>query len=273
MNTEAAQVADIPDSLVALADIQVDAPVDDKPIDPPKVDEPKADPLAEKARASGWRPKEEFEGDPDEWVDAGEFVRRKPLFDQIHNLKKTVKEAEKQQAQLAEFAANAAKRAREQALAEIEAQKKQAFEAGDYQAFDAAQKQEREIAAQSQPVQPVVPQIPNEVQDFAKRNERWFEKDRAMTAYAVDMAREYIEVKGMTRAEALQQVESDVKREFAHKFVNPNKEKAAAVVAENGDKRAAGKLTYNDLTREQRTIYKSLSQYMTIDEYIKQLGD
>jgi len=94
MSTEAAQVADIPDSLAAQADSQVDAPVDDKPIDQPKVDEPKADPLADKARASGWRPKEEFEGDPDEWVDAGEFVRRKPLFDQIHNLKKQAKEAE-----------------------------------------------------------------------------------------------------------------------------------------------------------------------------------
>lgn len=31
----------------------------------------------------GWRPKSEFNGDEDDFIDAKEFVRRKPLFDKI----------------------------------------------------------------------------------------------------------------------------------------------------------------------------------------------
>lgn len=275
----AEQLSDLPESLAAaIGDVVDDAKVDvidelkDKPEDKPKIED-KPDPLVEKARASGWRPKEEFEGDPDQWVDAGEFVRRKPLFDQLHTLKKQLSAAEKQQQQLAEFAANASKRAREQALAEFEAEKKAAFEAGDYQAFNEADKKAQQIQ-QADPRQQVqaAPEIPQEVQDFAKRNERWFEKDRAMTAYAVDMAREYIEQGGKTREEALRLVEADVKREFAHKFVNPNKDKPAAVVAENGDKRGAGKLTMSDLTKEQRSVWNSLKNHMTFEEYAKELG-
>lgn len=274
--SDAAQVVnDIPDALAALVDLP-----DDKAavVDPPKDDdqpaakvEPKADPLADKARASGWRPKDEFEGDPDQWVDAAEFVRRKPLFDQIHSLKKQAKEAERQQALLAEHAAKAAERGRQQALAEIETEKQRAFEAGDYQAFNAAQKQESALNAEPAPVAQTEMVHPPEVQDFVKRNERWFEKDDAMTVYALSQARKYRETTSMSFTDALKQVDADVRREFPHKFVNPNKDKAAAVVAENGDKRAAGKLTCNDLSREERSVWKSLQSHMTFDEFIKDL--
>lgn len=277
MSDAAQEIADIPDSLAQIIDDTKDLVVDDKPkADEPKPakleEEAKPDPLTEKARSSGWRPKEEFEGDPDEWVDAGEFVRRKPLFDQIHSLKKQAKDSEQKQKALTEFAAKASERGRQEALAQIEQEKQTAFEAGNYTEFNAAVKREQEINAQHQaPAQVDEPAIPQEVADFSKRNERWFEKDEAMTVYALSQARKYIEGKGMTRPEALKLVEADVKREFAHKFVNPNKEKAAAVVAENGDKRAAGKLTYNDLSREERSVWKSLQSHMSFDEFIKDL--
>ena len=261
----------IPESLAALAEINApqEAPVDTpKPAEEAKPVE--ADPLVEKAKASGWRPKDEFEGDPDQWVDAGEFVRRKPLFDQLHELKKQNKRLEENSKQLAEFAANASKRAREQAIAEIEAQKKQAFEAGDYQAFAEADKQQKQIEQAQQPVQPQTPEIPPEVQDFAKRNERWFEKDADMTEFAIDRARYYRE-RGIDFGGALQKAEQDVRRFYADKFVNPNKDKPAAVVSENGDKRSAGKLTYNDLSREERSVWQSLKNHMTFDEFIKDL--
>lgn len=36
-----------------------------------------------KAMAKGWRPLEEFKGDPDRWIGAKEFLARQPLFDKI----------------------------------------------------------------------------------------------------------------------------------------------------------------------------------------------
>ena len=40
-------------------------------------------PVEATARTQGWKPKEEFTGDPALWVDAKEFVGRAPLFDKI----------------------------------------------------------------------------------------------------------------------------------------------------------------------------------------------
>src|SRR3990172_4739307 len=47
------------------------------------------------ARAQGWKPKEEFTGDPALWVDAKEFVGRAPLFDKIKTQSKDLKEIRK----------------------------------------------------------------------------------------------------------------------------------------------------------------------------------
>src|SRR5512138_1524244 len=47
------------------------------------------------AREKGWRPKEEYEGDHEAWVDAEEFIKRQPLFDKIKSQSKKLKELEK----------------------------------------------------------------------------------------------------------------------------------------------------------------------------------
>ena len=46
---------------------------------------PELSPIEQKAIQMGWRPKEQFEGDEEEFIDAKEFVRRQPLFDRIEN--------------------------------------------------------------------------------------------------------------------------------------------------------------------------------------------
>ena len=52
------------------------------------------DPVEASARTKGWKPKEEWNGSPDEWVDAGEFMRRGPLFDRLDTQKKTMRRLE-----------------------------------------------------------------------------------------------------------------------------------------------------------------------------------
>lgn len=48
----------------------------------------------EKAQKRGWRPKEEYKGDPDKWVDAEEFNRQTPLHDTIAELSTRAKKTE-----------------------------------------------------------------------------------------------------------------------------------------------------------------------------------
>lgn len=268
------QLAEIPEALQQFQDqaAEPEQAIEQAPEPESKpVEEAKADPLVEKARASGWRPKEEFEGDPDQWVDAGEFVRRKPLFDQIHQLKKEVKSRAEQIEQVSQYAAKAAENARKQLLEELEAKRREAFQNADYDAFAQADAELKKAEAQpTQVTEQKAPEVPPELQEFTARNERWFDKDRAMTAFALAEA-ERLKAEGVPFGEMLKRVEQEVRKEFAHKFVNPNKEKAAAVVPDGGEKVGKGKLTYNDLTRDERAVWNSVKNHMTFDEYIKDL--
>lgn len=266
------QLAEIPEALQQFQEPEPEKlpDLEEKPTEEAKqADKAKEDPLVEKARSSGWRPKEEFEGDPDQWVDAGEFVRRKPLFDQIHQLKKELKGRSEQIEQVSAYAAKAAENARKQLLEELEAKKREAFQNADYDAFAQADAELKKAEEQPAP-EPKTPEVPPELQEFTARNERWFDKDRAMTAFALAEA-ERLKAEGVPFGDMLKQVEQEVRKEFAHKFTNPNKEKAPAVVPDGGEKPAKGKLTFNDLTRDERAVWNSVKQHMTFDEYIKDL--
>src|SRR5574343_553334 len=53
------------------------------------------DPFEEQAREQGWKPKEEYEGDPNKWKPAKEFVERGELFGKIDTLGRELKETKK----------------------------------------------------------------------------------------------------------------------------------------------------------------------------------
>ena len=52
-------------------------------------------PIEEKALEMGWRPQEEWDGEPEDFIDAKEFVRRQPLFDKIEQTTKALKDLKK----------------------------------------------------------------------------------------------------------------------------------------------------------------------------------
>ena len=53
------------------------------------------DPYESEAREQGWKPKEEYEGDPEKWRPAKEFVERGELFGKIDVLGRELKETKK----------------------------------------------------------------------------------------------------------------------------------------------------------------------------------
>ena len=232
-----------------------------------------ADPLAEKASKSGWTDKEawvEAGKDPDEWVDAGEFVRRKPLFDRLHKQERALKDREAKLEAVSKHAAKVEEMTRKRVMAELEAKRDAAVEVGDTEAFRAADKELRQ-AEREVPPTVEVEEIPSDVKDFAERN-KWFEKDEDMTDYALIRAQKY-GAQGKSRAEFLPLVEADVKRAFAHKFTNPNKEKPAAVGSSTGERRPKGH-TYADLDDGQKAVWASLKNSgMKLETYIKDLKD
>ena len=79
--------------------MELDTNVTPEVIDTPQVTdntpETNIDPYESQAREQGWKPKEEYEGDPNKWRPAKEFVERGELFTKIDSMGKELKETRK----------------------------------------------------------------------------------------------------------------------------------------------------------------------------------
>lgn len=123
--------------------------------------------IEQAAREMGWRPKEEFKGDPDKWIDATEFVRRGENFvpllrkenatlksrleqqgSKISELESALSEARDAMSAFKEFQTAETRRQVEAARRELVAQIKQAREAGDVDAEVSAQVELTKVNAQ-----------------------------------------------------------------------------------------------------------------------------
>lgn len=216
------------------------------------------------ARRGGWRPKEEFQGDPARWVDAGEFNRRGRehvpiLRDKVKRLETRVSELLDANKQFGEYQKQARDTERKRLQGEIDALKAQqlaAVTAGDTSAYlqtDQAIKARTE-AMPKEPAAPAQPQdnVAPEIREFIGRHE-WFRKDRTLNAVATAIHGELLDAEPhLTLSENLERVEREVKRRFPEKFGNPNRTRPAIVdgapaIGPGGKPRTKG---YSDLPKE-----------------------
>ena len=91
-----------------------------------EVKTPELTPIEQKAMEMGWRPKTEFEGEEDDFIDAKEFVRRKPLFDKIETQSRELKNVRKAIEALKEHYGSREKAAVQQAIDALTAAKEEA---------------------------------------------------------------------------------------------------------------------------------------------------
>lgn len=161
------------------------------------------------ASEMGWRPLEEWKGDPDKWKPADKFVRS--TVDVNHKLSNRLKGVEEQMGRMARTSATMTDRAvaaeRERLLKERE----EAFDAGDREAF---QRTEQELAKVAT-VTPAV--VPDETLSFVERNASWFQKDAEATAWAVTRTNE-LAATGLGPARQLAIVEREAKQLFPEFF-------------------------------------------------------
>lgn len=236
--------------------------------------EPKAEPELtdeeQQAAKGGWQPKGQYSGPEAEWVDAGEFLRRQPLYDRIKKAERKYRDVEKKLEGTTKFIQGIEERVRSQTLQEIEAERTKAVEDGDVEAFTAADKKYQEAQKPVEP-EPAEPELPEEVQAFATRNSAWFEKNAAMTEDAVTFTKFY-RGKGMELDAALVEVEKDIKRKYPEFFTNPNQRRPQTVSPGNrgSDAKQRG---YNDLNDDQKSVYAAIKAHVTLKEYIKELEE
>lgn len=233
------------------------------------------DPIEQRAREMGWRPLEEFNGAEEDFIDAKEFVRRKPLFDKIEAQGKHLKQLTRALEDLKTHYTKVRETEFNRALQALRQERKEAVAAGDGEKFeqvDAQIKSFESAAAELKEEQnkPVIDEsIPQEFQAWKTRN-RWYDDDSDMRDFADTIGLGYHN-KGKSVTEVLALVEKAVKKQFPEKFKNPNKESAPPVDVSKGTSR--GRSNDIELTDIERQMMNTLvrSGVMTKEEYLNDL--
>lgn len=212
----------------------------------------------ERARRQGWRPKEQYSGDPARWVDAKTFVLRgeaelplirerfRKMDDQfattkteLADTKKKLNEASEVLVELRDMSRAAEERAYKRAVAELQAKQREAVREASEAKFEEAQ---REIDSLPKPkpipakVDPparettpaVAPPSPVYAQWVAENS--WFNTDRILNVVAIEEEKAIqVEFPGWSVSDQLDEVKRRVMDRFPEKFGNKRRSAPAAV--------------------------------------------
>jgi hypothetical protein len=245
----------------------------------------------EKAIEGGWKPLEEWEGNPEDWVDAKTFNQRGEYMDRIKSQSSLIKKLEKKQSllekdmqALAEHHRNVQEIERKRALDELKDLKRQALDLGDtVKVVDIDDKIDELKRSKAAPVTPqtATPEIHPEVTEWIEEN-TWYESDKIMTAaynaILEDLINETPRLKN-TPTKAMDMAKEMLQEEMPHKF----KKRTSAVTdssTNEGSKKAADISATRGLVKklsdEQRRMAKrfvDMGALKSIEEYAKQLHD
>lgn len=243
----------------------------------PESNEPQYTEVELKAMDMGWRPKEEFNGDEADFIDAKEFVNRKPLFDKIETQSRELKNVKKTLDALKAHYTTVREAEYKRALKDLEAKREEAVSNADGAQFVAIDKQIKEIEQQAQEVvsaanTPSEPEIHPEFQSWMSQNP-WYSAAPHMRTFA-DLEGARLHAQGLSRQEVLRKVVEAVKKEFPNKFRNSNKDDAPNVEESRGA-RSGGKSDSFELNAQEKKIMNDLvrSGLLTKEKYIAQLKE
>jgi len=261
-------------------------------------------PVEEKARSEGWRPKEEWEGDPSDWVDAKEFVFRGELMDRIRQQGSKLNEFSKENKEikealkvLGEHNKKIAEQEYKKALADLKKQKVAALEDDDHSTavdiddqIDELKRAKSELAEEEEAVEKAESTDKNENQTPPEVNEwlqndtnKWYHNDPVMRGAADSVFVQHLQFNPDDFRGALKEVEKTMKAYFPEKFGESNPRPRGAAVTESNSRAAVNnkankqkskKATVKDLTDEQRTVAKTFVDsgvFRDIQEYVDQL--
>jgi hypothetical protein len=244
------------------------------------------------AYRQGWRPKEIYEGNPDNWIPPNQYLKNgsfmaqnKVLADQVRQLTAEVK-------QLRDLSKSQARIFAEKRAEEAKRKRLEAFEAKNLEEMDKYQEEYQkynEEAINYSKNTPIDPQSkpqskspPAEVMQFQARNASWFNAytptNAAMSTFATqtdEMLR--VQHPEWSLERRLGEVEQAVRREFAHVFSNPARNTPSDVESKTPSLPKTNFPHFEELPhRLQETIDATVrlsKGKMTREKYIKQLRE
>ena len=259
----------------------IDAPVTDleTPVDStPDSSTPQVDAYETEALEQGWRPKDEWQGDPAKWRPAKEFVERGELFGKIDHMGKELKETRKALKMLQEHHTKVKEVEYQRAVEELKALQKQHLTDGDAEKYlettelltDLKTEQKARAIVAENTTPPVDPRFT----DWTQKN-NWYVKDTKMREYADMVGMDYAKKHpNEDPEEVLVYVTQEVKERFKDKFQNPNRNRPNAVEGgTNGTgKPAAARF---EMTEDEKRVMNTFVRagVMSKEDYIKELKE
>lgn len=241
-------------------------------------EEKEVDPVQAKALEMGWRPLEEFDGDPADFIDAKEFVSRTPLYEKLNSQSKLIKNLQKTLDQLKGHYTKVKETEYNRALEQLKNARITAVSEGDGQKFDLIDTEIKRIEQEAESIKEineavVEPPEKSEHPQFTawKAKNRWYENTGYMQRFADETAAQYFSKGIIDPNVVLPAIEAAVKKEFPDKFKNQNKVNAPEVAS--GDKARSGKRETFTLTDDEQRVMNTFvrSGVMTKEEYIADL--
>lgn len=242
-----------------------------------------------KAHALGWRPKDEFSGDPDKFTDAKTFLQKanenipmlrenyRKIDAQNQKFSEQIEQLTKQIAGVNQRLIDAEKRGYEKAVADIEAAQRAAALDGDMEKYDALQKRKDDLSLKSS----TAPQAPQNVPQgeplpiedrialeiFQSQNP-WFKQDAELNE---DMCAYVMGIKSrnpnISMSDVLQKAKEKVVKANPLKFANQKSVNDVLTSTTSTPNRS----TYGDL--KEKAIYDSEWAYMEREMRIKGKSD
>ena len=250
-------------------------------------EEPQYNDQEQAAMQSGWRPKDEWDGDPDEWVDAREFNRRGELLRKIHNQNRQIKQLDGVVNTLANQQKKIFSAGYEKAKRELKSQLREATKEGDDATAEVIENRLEELEAKAREdavalaqADPKKPEVAPEFVPWVQRNQ-WFVNHPEMRAYAETIGVQYAQTHPETsNSEVYAYITREVSKRFPEKFGMAGKKtvKKPGSPVEGGDdlpaRRGGNGVTRVSLTAEEKSVGRTLVQrglYKNMNEYAADL--
>lgn len=258
--------------------------VDDKVMD---TDISVPDPVEVTARAKGWKPKEEYTGDPGLYVDAKEFLGREPLFDRMRVILRENKEIKKTVDAMAKHWNKNLEREVNARIEELKYQKREAVKTGDVAQVEAIDKAiDKENERKADVVAPEKGGPDPVVVAWVEANP-WYIKDPELHDFAVSFNDSYLRRHPGMVEDSLAKTAEAVKRAYPDKFPKPVKTngeddpppRPPVAPVEGGGPRPGGggkRYTLTRLSADQRRVYDQIvteHKVTTHDAFFKSLEE
>lgn len=241
------------------------------------------DPYEEQAREMGWRPQEEWEGEPAKWRGAKEFVERGELYGKIDSVSRELKETRKALKMLQEHHSKVREAEFNRAVEELKSAQKKHLEEGNADEYIKTTELLTDLKAEQKARQVVEEVTPKESKgldprfvEWTKENS-WYERNTEMRDFADTIGHGFAARNpGINPVEVLKYVSREIKKHYKDQFENPNRSKPNAVEA--GNKQGTTKKSTYDLSDEERKVMNAFIRQgvigeggMTKEEYIEQV--